>query len=379
MNTSRRNFLRGATGALALGAAGTARAAGGLIDRPVPGTTTPYKVLEIFFAGGLSHRETLWVERPAPAGAPADWLGWLPARGAHEGTSYKLGRAGGRDIHLGPCAEPLVRPLAAGGRLKDRLRVIATGHEINGHPPAQDLMQQGAPSSTSRDRASGVGAAIARHTSLPSYVFYNSRLTDPAVSAQSAAASGRHGEHNSPRLIPYDNPEIVSLLGAPRDPERDALGSYYGRHYESGLTFASGQRARSVSLDRYLRSRQLALAGPEFALALSALTASSGETLWDNGTRRALLTSISLLDAGLSSYCGVMDGGVVGDDSTFSQYDSHDIPLDQLAAVTTANVLNVLRTLREAVDAGTLDLDTTLVVLNTEFGRSFSQGVGSHH
>jgi hypothetical protein len=403
MTTSRRTFLRGASGALALGLSGTARAGGGLVERTVPGSTTHFKVLEVFFAGGLSHRETLWVERPDEApvvrrigtldprthpllttGAPPDWTAWLPSVGAHLGAEYRQGSAGGKEVHLGPCAEPLVRPNATGTRIADRLRVIATGHDLDVHGAAQEFMLQGSTAFSAEDRAAGVGAAIARHTGKRSYIFYASRLFDPAYAAAMAAVSGRHG--TAPTQIPCDDPSFIDgLVGDPRIGPRDALSGHYTDLYEGGLVFAhpaaAGRRARSVAFDRYAEGQRTTFEGGSLASAITELTVSAGTTLWDNPTRRALKASIGILAANASSYCCVVDGGVAGDTfGGFSHYDSHgEDSFDMHAANVTGNVLNVLRTLREENDAGRLKLDETLVVLNTEFGRSFWKPTGSHH
>ena len=406
MNSSRRALLRGGASALALAAAHPRRAvaANGLLEQTVAGGA-PFKVLEIFFAGALSHRETWWVEQPdedpivrsldalaptdpilSPSGAPTSWTGALPALLAYKGTDYRVGTAGGRDIHLGPCAAPLVGSGGAASLL-GRMRVIATGHGASVHEIAQALMQQGLPSSTSQTRAAGVGAAIARHSGLPSFVFYDSRLSDSTNAAIEAAKTGRHGNHNAPIRIPYDNPALIGQLAVPRVPARDALVGLYRDRYDAGLTFAatgspaSGLRARSEGFDRYVDALEVAFGGPQIAGLLQNLPSSNPETLWDNPVRRAIQTSVALLGAGESRYCCVSDGGLVGDDfGGFSHYDSHLVAsFSDHAAFVTANVLNVLRTLREEIDQQNLDLSDTLVVLNTEYGRSFSEPNGSEH
>ncbi len=411
MAISRRTLLRGGAGVLAAAAASRlphSWAANGLTDRTVPGRGTAYNVLEIFFAGALSHRETLWVERPDeapvlrriaqltpvgnpildPSGAPADWRAWLPAPAAYQGNSHQLGSTATGAVHLGPCGEALVRPLSAGGKLADRLRVIATGHDFDVHEQAQEYMFQGAPFGS--DRGAGTAAVIARHSGTPSFVFTHSQMNDARSSARAAAASGRHGPGSKPFVIEYDNPSGVGRLGAARSATRDALSSFYRNDYDTALTFANragltDPRARSTAFDAYDAALGGAQASPRFVSAMSRLTASSGNSLWDNGTRRAIHASVDLLAGGQSRYCCVVDAGYVGDSfGGFSRYDSHSVTdMDVHAAVHTGNALNVLRTLYEEVDAGNLDLSTTLVVLNTEFGRTFSGsqslGNGSHH
>lgn len=398
MSVSRRLLLQGAGSALALAATRRARAANGLINRNVPGAGA-FKILEIHFAGGLNHRETFWVERPDeapvkralhnfdpttnatvnPSGAPATWTSWVAGMNAYETNGYKVGTSsGGTTIHLGPCGRPMVTSsVAIGAPLLSRMRVVATGETNPAHAVAQSWMLQGQPLNSAR--ASGIGAAVMRQTSLPSFVFFNSNSGLSQTAANAAMATGFHGGSNAPYLVPFDNPAIVSLLADPRVPQRDALSKLYDDRYEEGLTFADpagGGRARSVALDRYLASIGGAFNGAALSASLGALSASSANVIWDNGTRRAIKASASLLASGLSAYCCVCDPGLS------KGYDLHSSAVNgntEHAALNTSNVLNVLRTIREEVDAGTIDLDETLVVLSTEFGREYLNVDGSEH
>jgi uncharacterized protein (DUF1501 family) len=54
-------------------------------------------------------------------------------------------------------------------------------------------------------------------------------------------------------------------------------------------------------------------------------------------------------------------------------YDTHN---SVHSSVTATNLWNVLATLRQLIDAGTLDLNTTLIVLTTEFGRTPYRSAG---
>ena len=403
-------MLRGMGAGLAMGSlwgGPSARAAGALTTRRLPNAARDYKILEIFFSGALSHRETFWVEQADeapvlrgldridlgqgstlnPVGAPGDWTRWLGAQGAYRGADYRMGVTASKDVHLGPAGLPLITPMPGQNnrRLKDRLRVVASGHGIPAHEPAQTLMLTGATQNMPRRRISGPGATIARFSGLPSYVFYDSSLMDSTSSAGEAVRFGANGGMWAPFLIPYDQPNVQSLLSVARDGRRDTLSRHYHEQYELGLTFthpsAGGERARSGALDGLLSSASTAFEGAALAQALGLLVGPQTKTLWENPSRRAIQTSVALLDANQSRYCCVVDGGVVGNSSIFSYYDQHpDLDLGEHSEFVTANLLNVLRTLWEEVDAGRLDLDDTLVVLNTEFGRSFSKvGEGSDH
>lgn len=314
-------------------------AAGSLAARQgPPGRQRDYRVLEIFMAGGLSHRETLWVDEPGettwwrdvheldPQSDPfftggsgpghALWASYLRPQGDYLSASYQL-RGGSRPVHLGPGGVPLTMPLSDGGTLRDRLRVLAMHHELPDHADAQRVMLQGELAADDPRRA-GPGAAIARHTGLPSFVFYDCSSDAARMAADLARPVGRHGSRHAPRLAPFGDPSLVGRLEGTLEGDR--------------LTFPD------------------------------AGVSQVPETPWDNGVRRALVESASLLQGGESAYCAVIDGGRAS-----SWYDTHG--LANTAAVHNRNLLNLLRTLYELVEAGQLDLDQTLVVLNTEFGR----------
>jgi len=407
MTTSRRELLRGAAAVFGVGAASSflptpAWANGELIGRNIAGKSGPYKVLEIFFSGGLSHRESLWVEQPDEQplvrqlaqldpqsmsvftqNAPADWLDWLPEMGAFQETTSRVGFGSTGSIHLGPGCEPLVRPLDGGTRLIDRLRVIATGHGLAPHQPAQRYMVQGGTNTTANSRTAGIGAAIARSTNLGSYVFYDSSKGSSSRVAEFSSKPGRHGGTFAPTAIPFDDPTVVEHLLKARYANRDAMRNHYSAAYESRLVFgmtgtpASSQVARARSFEAYEDALAAAQSSPNYVDALSYLTNSGGNTSWSNGTRRAIQASCAMLSQGLSNYCCVCDGGQDW------PYDTHTTNsfLDH-AGITTRHVLNVMRTLHEQVNEGTLDLSDTVVVLNTEFGRNFNEDgetPGSNH
>lgn len=405
MTTTRRDFLRGMTAATAMGGLGAslgARAAGPLVSRRVPGRAQDFKVLEIFLAGALSHRETIWVERADELpnwrridqldgtttqgltnGAPQG-QNWLLTPGDYAAAAAKrLGVTATRDIDLGPGCVPLWTPMpgAQNRMLKDRLRVVAMGHDLFPHPPAQELVATGSGVEVPQIRRSGLGAAIARHTGLPGFVLFDDAQTDPRYVAGRLRLFGSHGSENAPIPIPYANADIVQLLNVQRRAERDDLAAYFRARYADRLTFAHanafGERARSKAFDQYDITLDGTFQANTLGQLFGGLAGNAGNTIWDNPTRRAIQAAVAVLSQGASAYCAVADGGVIGDGNGFSQYDQHG---DRLAPThgesVTGNILNVMRTLWEEVDAGNLDLDETLVVFTTEFGRAWSQEEG---
>jgi len=407
MAVSRRALLRGALGSLALTGAGlggrAVQAAGALTSRNVPGRGRSYKVLEIYFAGAPAHRETFWVEQPdelpvnrglgsldplnealLASGAPGDWTQWLLGRGDWLNSAYRVGTAGSRSVHLGPGFAPLVEPDGLGRRLADRLRVVAMGHDIEPHEGAHPLTILGERGRNPNDAAFSVAPVLHRHSGKLSFCLYDSAMADARYVAQYTGFTGPHGTRYSPVALAFDNAQALAQLSGSRIPERDALLEHYRTVFGAGLEYgyptAVGSRARSTATTAYDAALEAALATPRFSSALGRLTASTGASLWDNGSRRAIQAAVELLQGGLSQYICVADAGVIGDSfGANSRYDSHNVSdATRHAAIHTGNFLNVLRTLRDEVDAGRLDLDDTLVVLNCEFGRYYARG-GTEH
>lgn len=69
-----------------------------------------------------------------------------------------------------------------------------------------------------------------------------------------------------------------------------------------------------------------------------------------------------------ADYVCVIDAGMTG--TTTGGYDTHT---NGHIAATFANLYNTLASLRDLIDLKLVDLDTTLVILNTEFGRTPSR------
>lgn len=401
MAWSRRSVLKGlGAGSLLTGLGPSAFAA---TTPLVPSGQQPYKVLEIFFAGALSHRETLWVEQPDASpvwrtlnaldlandprlqssnGAPASWTRWLTAPGAYTDPSHRLGTTPEGDIHVGPALAPLTATWN-GAAPADRLRLITLGHGTSEHEPAHKLMTQGLIRQGPASSGAGAAAAITRMHQRPAFVFHAKYLSDSLNVANEAATVGEHGSWNAPFVIPYDSPAFIGSLGTPRTASRDDLLALYRADYTHRLTFghpsATGIRARSEAFDRYEGAVQGALSVPSIAAHLAPLGITRPDTWWDRGATRAIETAANLLAGGFSDYCMISDGGMSeGYGTSFSHYDSHDVPQPAHSRQVTLNVLGVMAKVRELIENGTLDLDTTLVVFNTEFGR-WSGGNTTEH
>lgn len=409
---SRRRLLVGSACASVTGlAAGRAHAGGGLTGRLVPGATQPFRILEIFFAGAPSFRDTWWVERPLPGSqrpakvdvldgldlsaevrltsADAAFGASLAAPDEHRGPAWKIGDGNRQfpssayDVHLGPCFKPFVDPLPSGARLRDRLRVVAVEHGNVVHEVAVTLMTHGDRALTAPRRASGLGGTLHRfHRPIgappTSVVLYNDRSDFGRNVATTLVESAAHGGEHQPGLLPYSVGDLTALDPSRRDAARDALVEHYVGQYDARLVFANplaaGIRARSLSFDAFRAAWDDLHTGP-YASVVPVLGGTSTD-LTDNAVTRGLRAALQLLRTGFQ-YCGVVDTGLLDRRLQVApatdNHDSHTGSRHENAVARQLNLLVITRALRQAVVDGELDLDQTLVIFNTEFGRTFLQ------
>ncbi|MBX2802018.1 MAG: DUF1501 domain-containing protein [Myxococcales bacterium] len=412
---SRRQLLGWGAAAAATGLAVLPGVARGWGD-PVTGhdvsasvsTGLPYagfKVLEIFLYGGLSPWETLWWDPDADADIRSQddqlaGFGWSsspscvpgPAPGETRrflGTSA-TGLAG--RLRWGPATQPLWDPA-----ILDRTRLIAMHHDLEPHEAAIPLALSG--QALGRPNAAGMGAPISRRyetasatprTVPASYVFLPSRGL-ASDNFQVAGASGLHGGNHRPLVLKtgaslstaVSQLSRTGLVGA--DPALALLAD----QYEARLTGLGG-RVRSASWDRYRTALGTLRGAPELRDAMPAsVPVAPIQTLCTNAastgsheTAQALELAAHLLSLemppGTSSagqpaaaYACVVDAGVV--QAGGAGYDTHG----GIPDVTTGNLFATLQALRQylyagsgTAPAGTIDLRTTLVIVNTEFGRT---------
>jgi uncharacterized protein (DUF1501 family) len=98
-----------------------------------------------------------------------------------------------------------------------------------------------------------------------------------------------------------------------------------------------------------------------------------------NRTQTALNAATLLLTTGGARHVCIFDGGITGPGMGLRSYDTHPGPADHVTVVS-SNVFNVCSGLAAQIDAtGTdptkLNLNDTMVLINTEFGRTPNVGV----
>jgi len=363
------------------------------------------RVLEVFLYGGLSQWESLYLVRGY--GRPSDPMYanqqyYTFDNDSTTGTRRALTQCGfpagaeigqafardalGVDVELGPFAQRLwARP-----DITARMRLVVQRHKLEPHEAAVPQALTGRP--VGQPAAAGLGAHIQRYhadrdpgdRAAPwSYVFATGGLAGDNVSA--AAATGVHPGAARPLLIKIDNAETFARLlgreevraGGPVEPYDALMREYvdaYGQRLAwqgtparsrrfADLTVAAGTVAKADAIAAVLdpqlfvtrpgtactRTRQRDIPGMSLAAARSLLT---------HPTQPARYVCVS--DTGLYEASG--GGG----------YDTHDAN----AIDTARNFDNLLRSLLEIIngpgeaDPTKLSLDDTLIILNTEFGRT---------
>jgi hypothetical protein len=152
----------------------------------------------------------------------------------------------------------------------------------------------------------------------------------------------------------------------------NGLLEYYEGRYDGRLVYGGGGPARSLGHDAYAAAVRRVIDAPilQAKLASAPSLSVSPNALMDvtNG-RRAIEIGCYLLQQG-ARYAGVIDHGAV------DGYDTHYVgysTLSEHALRTNGNLYHLLKELRDQVDAGVLDLDETIVVVRSEFGRVRNQ------
>lgn len=425
----RRDFLRrvgaGAAGAAALGLGlPRARAAGwgawptAALPGLLPVGKRPKHVLEIFMYGGLCPWETFYVvptfgtsEDPDPKLKNTQW--WSFQEGpnnvaqVHEKCSpvtstpllvpFRKDSAGNL-VHLGPFTEPL----RSRKDIVDRLRLHVMSHTLEPHEAAIPYAMSGY--RLGQPKLAGVGAAVQHWVQAngldagePSAYMLFSPGDFPTDNLRAASAVGLHPASSRPLAINVSaGGAFIEALGrkkiGAKRPEFDALLDQYTAAYRARMTSPLGGPGPV---------RSQTLADWEFTLD----TLQTTDTLVDilepqlfeaiGGEACGLSASPSFPRMGLrlaahlltrpgsqARYVSVVDGGLVPA-SGGGGYDTHNAHVADSAR----NLRNLFGNLTSIInepgegDPAKLDLDDTLVVLNTEFGRTpgSQNGDGRNH
>jgi hypothetical protein len=406
----RRDFLRGAAVVAAGAATGVAsslvreRSARAFGEVPagdgastVPAELQVQSVLEVFLYGGVSQFESFYC---VPAFGQADKSGWylfldsgdvqaaLDVCGVTGPLTQPFGvDAGGNAVHLGP----FVMPIRNRPDVMSRMRVSITAHDLEPHEGAIPLALGGR--MLGDPLLAGLGAHVQRYfldrNTIPgrppfSYVLEASTLGFPADNIAAATAIGMHPAAARPLGIKVDTGgDITTLLArgtvGKNRAQYDALMQQYIDAYSGRLQWKGvGAPLRAPpAVDLGSSAAEIANAA-----AISAVLApryfqtyqgtECGDSNVDTTTMSlALATHLLTHPTTPARYACVIDGGLVMADGG-GGYDTH-VENSHTQARNLGHTLKALMALINEPgenDPAKLDLDTTMIVLTTEFGRT---------
>jgi Protein of unknown function (DUF1501) len=412
----RRDFLRGAA-VLAAGGGGAAatligegeaRAFGevpaGAESAIVPPAQQATSILEIFLYGGLSQYESFYcVDTFGQMDSTGWWLFFNS--GDVQKAVTKCGYpapllqdfaqdSDGNQVKFGP----YVMPLRNRQDVLDRTRVAITHHDLEPHEGAIPLALAGR--SLGHPALAGLGSHIQRYfndrNTTPgrapfSYVLLSQQLGFPTDNIRSATAIGMHPGSARPLSLKVDAAGDISALLArgtvgQNRAAYDALMKDYIAQYNTRLKWKAEGPLRSPRLaDLSSASDSIAsvdaiatVLDPTFFNKFSG--SECGDTNGTDATAMNLKLATHLLThpTAPAKYVCVVDGGLLTADGG-GGYDTHG----ENSHTQSRNLGHMLKSLMNLInkpgegDPNKLDLDKTLIVLTTEFGRTpYAQGNG---
>ena len=427
----RRSFIKRAGGAAAAAGAGVfailkyprgANAAGwgawpkDKIDAFLPVEMQARSVLELHVNGGMSAFDTFYtvpswgqgenrflyvMDEGAPwVTATGDPSNSIQGRfdectggGENLTVPFDAEDANGVGIHLGPWLYPFrSRP-----DVLNRMRIVVTAHEQAAHEGANPVSFTGL--RLGNPRMAGIGTAIQRYfnenpdapggggfRAAPySYVLYPEGYKP--FNAVAASSVGSHPGSARPLVVSVEpNSELSQLLArsALENPQGfDQAVAYYRAEYESRLrAFGHSAPARSAERDSYEFASFAREHAPELTNILSSdlfapidppntvcTVAQNGDDMPAMQARMA--ASLLTRNNNAARYVLWIDAGL--NPSTTGGHDTHNFSVS-LNGInyphTFQALLDVIATPEQAGTPGLIDLDETMVIINTEFGRT---------
>jgi hypothetical protein len=400
---SRRKFLAGSAAAgltlwlprASSGQAGSARW-NTLDEEAWESRDRDFKILEIFLYGGLSPWETFYVDRPAGL---LDWdpEAWDTSSGAWRGSFIKKGEGledfADGDLSFSRSFDParpnvhlsaVTKPLWEGDDpLVDRMRVVVLQHNQAPHEGAIPLALTGL--RIGNPRASGIGAAIDRHVRVgggadgANQIFPAAYFLEPQIFSEFDAgiSTGLHGAAHRPLRLPLGGGRLVGALARDNLPPAqnvyDALLSGNTAAFGDALSHHADSPLRSRGYTGYVAAQTALRHGPTLAPLVNQEDPPPGTSNFEKNLDLALtLLNREEENESVGYACAVTES------DAFDAHDKDDIGAETLGKL--GPVLAALRTRAQRAPGGEtprLDLDNTLVLLNTEFGRTpWWQGYG---
>lgn len=383
----------------------------------LPAEVVPKNVLEVFLYGGLSPWETFYLVpefgKPDDPNYPNEqWYTFQTGAKSVEKVLQNCGMmqdgmplyepfavdANGVQVHVGPFIEQLrKRPDLLG-----RMRTFVLHHELEPHEAAIPLALAGRP--LGNPKMSGFGSAMQYYWQLRtedpapapfSYVLYPVDAF-PTDNLKSASAVGMLPASSRPLGIKLEaNSTLAKVLAretvGPLRPQYDALVKHYAERYNDRYTWpGETEPVRSKALTDYNFSlatlqntdKIAKLLTPELLAKKSGEMCGQKSGLDTPGMGMKIAAYLLTQEVDAPRYVCVVDGGLIPA-SGGGGYDTHDNHNEDCVR----NLNHTLTLLTSIInepgegDPGKLDLDETLVIITTEFGRTpYAQnGTGRNH
>lgn len=363
------------------------------LDAMLPEGRQAESVLELYLYGGMNAFDTFYTvptwgqneERYLHAYYPQTMARFGGCGFSGELTEEFAPDSAGTMIHLGPW----VTPLRSRPDIVERMRVLVQRHDLLPHEGANPYALTG--SRLGSPRLAGVGASIQRHflerpgglRAAPyAYVLYPG-VEFPTDNVRAASAIGLHPGSARPMSVTVDpNSQLSFLLGRPavadfRDAHDAAVDHYLAAYQQRFRPGGKGQATRSSERSNYEFAHfarrgadQLAgiLPNDLFAEKNGALC---GQDNTDKSAMQARMAASLLTRAtDRARYVHWIDGGLIPNPS--GGHDTHDNHVNDASR----NVSHTMQCLVDIInkpgenDPNKVDLDKTMVVINTEFGRT---------
>lgn len=402
----RRTFLKTAGVATAAGAAFSvlkhprgAQAAWGdwpadKLEAMFPVERQASSVLELYLYGGMSAFDTFYTVPSWGQGQErflnayyAETVNRFGDCGfAGELTEPFADDENGETVHLGPW----VSPLRARPDIIERMRVVVQRHDLLPHEGANPYALTG--SRLGSPRLAGVGAAIQRHfleqpgglRATPyAYVLYPG-VEFPTDNVRAASAVGFHPGSARPLSVTVDpNSQLAELLGRPavtgRRDEFDAAVDHYLRAYQQRFRpGGKGTPTRAAARSNFEFAHFARHGGDQLQAVLSAdlFAPVDGQQCGEGGNvdkpsmQARMAASLLTRKSDRARYVQWIDGGLQPNPS--GGHDTHDSHVYDASR----NVTHTMQALADIInkpgegDPGKIDLDETMIVINTEFGRT---------
>ena len=361
----------------------------------LPAELRPDNVLEVFCMGGLSPWESLYCVDDPAYGQHADpakreqWFTFL--EGPDNVPDWYATCVGGGDPLVQPWHEdllgttvnmgPFAAPLRGRADILARMRLHVVAHDLVPHDVARAMAFTG--TRLGNPRMFGVGTAVQRHYASLGPLDLPAAYVIADSFGGFASSIGQHPSAARPPVLRVAAGAGFGerFLSLQAKDARTALLDHYSSHFRTRLTSSgSGAVARTPVLDDYLFALSMRSEVPFFADLLGSESVTPapiavcdlGSETDYSGAQYRLAAELLNLPGNPTRHVTLIERAY---DPLGANPDAFDTHWDHVKLSARKypyfwqNLINTINAPGET-DPNKLDLDRTLIVINTEFGRS---------